>query len=99
MWAIQCNLDKIIIFTSFLVVLIICGVLVSEGEEGEDYTKWLMDQVRGGWQHQQQQQQEVDNGNSTQLDQAGKRLLQSYLIDTVTIATIVTTSPSQQMNS
>ena len=77
-----------IIFTSFLVVLIICGVLVSEGEEGEDYTKWLMDQVRGGW-----QQQEVDNGNSTQLDQAGKRLLQYYLIDTVTI---VTTSPSQQ---
>lgn len=81
MWTIQCN--KVIIFTSFLVVLIICEVLVSqsgeEGEEGGDYSQWLMAQVRGG----SRRQQEAGGGNSTQLDQAGDRLLQSYLIDTV----------------
>ena len=81
MWAFQCNLDKVIIFTSFLVVLILCGVLLSQsgekgekGEEGEDYTQWLRAQVRRGWQQQQEEEEDV---NSTQLDQAGQRLLQS----------------------
>ena len=44
MWAFQCNLDKIIIFSSFLVVFIICLLLLSE--ESRDYTKWLKDKVR-----------------------------------------------------
>ena len=43
MWAFQCNLDKIIIFSSFLVVFIICLLLLSE--ESRDYTKWLKDKV------------------------------------------------------
>ena len=43
MWAIQCKLDKMIIFSSFLVVLIICVVLLTE--QGEDYTQWLREKV------------------------------------------------------
>ena len=74
MWAVQCNLDKIILSASFLVVLIVCGLLLSEegevGEEGREITQWLLEKVEGGWQE----------GNSTQLEQAGKRLLQSHLI-------------------
>ena len=66
MWAIQCNLDKIIIFTSFLVVVIICLVLVTE--KGEDYTEWLLERVGGG-------DTEANDLNSTQLQEAGKGLL------------------------
>ena len=92
MLALRCNLDKVIIATSFLVFLIISGLLlIQEGEEAEDYTQWLLDKVRGGW------QQEAGHGNFTQLEQAGKRLLQSYLNNCVSITvTTVTTSPSQQ---
>ena len=50
MWAVQCNLDKIILSTSFLVVLIVCGLLLSEegevGEEGREITQWLLEKAR-----------------------------------------------------
>ena len=69
MWAVQCNLDKLIVSTSFLVVLIVCGLLLSEAgeesEEGEDITQWLLGKAVRGW------QEEAAQGNSTQLEQAG----------------------------
>ena len=69
MWAVQCNLDKLIVSTSFLLVLIVCGLLLSEAgeerEEGEDITQWLLGKAVRGW------QEEAAQGNSTQLEQAG----------------------------
>ena len=69
MWAVQCNLDKLIVSTSFLVVLIVCGLLLSEAgeerEEDEDITEWLLGKAVRGW------QEEATQGNSTQLEQAG----------------------------
>ena len=43
MWAIKCNPDKMILFSSFLVVLVVCLMLLCE--DGEDYTEWLMENV------------------------------------------------------
>ena len=43
MWAIKCNPDKMILFSSFLVVLVVCLMLLCE--DGDDYTEWLMENV------------------------------------------------------
>ena len=76
MWAVQCN--KLIIFTSFLLVLIVCSVLVSQpGEEGENYSQWLVEKVRGGWQGAGAGGQT----NSSQLEQAGRRTASQILSD------------------
>ena len=91
MWAVQCNLDKIILFTSFLVVLIICAVLVSQ--PGENFSHWLEEKVRGGWQGTG----EGGQANSSQLEEAGRRAASLILSDLQHTITTVTSSTSLQM--
>ena len=99
MWAVQCNLDKIILFTSFLVVLIICAVLVSQ--PGENFSHWLEEKVRGGWQEagagDWQGTGAGGQANSSQLEEAGRRAASLILSDLQHTITTVTSSTSLQM--
>ena len=44
MWLFQCTLDKFLILVSFLVVVVIFSVLVTEDDSYDDLS-WLLDQV------------------------------------------------------
>ena len=44
MWLFQCTLDKFLILVSFLIVVVIFSVLVTEDDSYDDLS-WLLDQV------------------------------------------------------
>ena len=44
MWLFQCNLEKLFVLTSFIVVFVICLILVTD-EDSEGYSDWFMEKM------------------------------------------------------
>ena len=44
MWLFQCNLEKLFVLTSFIVVFVICLILVTD-DDTENYSDWIMEKM------------------------------------------------------
>ena len=83
MWLFQCTLDKFLILVSFLVVVFIFSVLVTEDDNYEDLS-WLRDQVTP----------RPQDAASAQLDPEGEAGAAARLAAEVRVMCLVMTPPA-----
>ena len=81
MWLFQCTLDKFLILVSFLVVVVIFSVLVTEDDNYDDLS-WLLDQVT------------PQDAASAQLDPEGEAGAAARLAAEVRVMCLVMTHPA-----
>ena len=83
MWLFQCTLDKFLILVSFLVVVVIFSVLVTEDDNYDDLS-WLLDQVTS----------RPRGAASAQLDPEGEAGAAARLAAEVRVMCLVMTHPA-----